>query len=400
MSITNIIYADNILGNNFNNGIVRHKDTPIYVNKYVINISGRERYQEGGLLYWKFLNPPPLNKTMNDMFQGIFRHEDICCILNLDSLVQRTDKEMISLYNKMVYIYDSFQQYDGEMINVNNKNINAYYQLYWRLSQAKLCANLHPYGVSSILCDSTGRLAKPIVETNSAYILIRGRVRDDRNAFSTNDTLRLPSSKILPSSKEIPKFDTKSIIGTLYAVLITQHKPSTSKKPYLIFDIKFIATKNISVAKYCSKRSLPFIQLGTFECLELADNNEDIYSHTPTNHSEEYTYFPNFVFNSEDKWNLPSTIIPYNAEIHENLKLLVDSENIDELFFNGNVFFGDDRYLPITYITKKSDEDLEEELSKIDEIDNNKRKVPIFSLPMYPNFTDLSSSFGKKSKKE
>lgn len=365
-------FADSMISKELNNDLVPNKNQPIYINKYIINLTGRERLQEGGILYWKFLKSPPLNRTINNMFQGIFRHEDLCCILkNSQILKDGVDTKMIILYNKMLYLYDPIIQYvfddDDETMKLNEEEeSNDMFSIYYKLTQAKICANLRPYGISSILCDSTGRLSKPILETNSAYIQIQGLINDDKNAYSTNDTLRLPSSKIIPSSTEIPAFDKKSVIGTLFAVLVSNSKNLKD----LTFDINFIATKNISINNYCLKRSLPFVQLGTFRCLELADNNKDIYKHTPSNHSEEYTYFPNFVFNCINEWVLPSNVIPYSGQYHEILSLLHNSTKVtfeeeeeEELeretgsfYLNGNIYYSKDRYMPVTFISDiKSD---------------------------------------------
>lgn len=368
----------------------------------------------------KFLKSPPLNRTINDMFQGIFRHEDLCCILQNSQLIKNgIDTKMITLYNRMLYIYDPIKAYE---FNSEKPNVIIDFQkdlshfdviaLLYKLTQAKICANLLPYGISSILCDSTGRLAKPVIETNSAYISINGLVNDDKNAYSTNDTLRLPSSKIISSSTEIPDFDKKSMMGTLFAVLVVNSSKSDLDSNNLIFDIKFIATKNMSVTSYCSKRSLPFIQLGTFRCLELADNNKDIYTHVPSNYSEEYTYFPNFVFEPSTEWTLPSTIIPYKSQYHEILSLLWHEKNklsmkeiSDEDFLTGGIFYSEDRYTPIIFISKKKfDSTLDHVLNFNVKESHFKKKEDddkeLLSMRFYKRLnTDVDTSFTTPEKK-
>ena len=106
MAYSSQVFADGIVSTFIGPDLVKYRYAPHYVNKYIINISNRERLQEGGILYWKFLKSPPLNRAMNDMFQGIFRDEDVCKILELPpDRISSTEDEIVLLYRKMLYLF-------------------------------------------------------------------------------------------------------------------------------------------------------------------------------------------------------------------------------------------------------------------------------------------------------
>ena len=255
---------------------------------------------------------------------------------------------------------------------------------------AKICHNLRPYGVSSILCDETGKLSQPVPETNQANILVKGSVVDDKNGFHTNDTLRIPRSKIITPSKEIPAFDRRCKIGALFAVLIPDHFYDDNNKSYqLRFKICYIATRRVSIDNYCSKRLYAHIKLGTFRCVGISDCRKDIYSYKATNQTEEHTYFPNFVFGPANQWVLPSCVKYHRADIHKRLyshglsskiELLYEKtyggENFDSMEKIYPMLFEklsvpgllvsclDDPYLPTTFVELPGENESEENVEK------------------------------------
>ena len=428
MSYSSQVFADGIVSTFVGPDLVKYRYAPHYVNKYIINISNRERLQEGGILYWKFLKSPPLNRAMNDMFQGIFRDEDICKILELPpERVSSTEDEIVSLYRKMLYlppkshimyIIDPVASYHSKNMDIPkdvgdndniydthryNRNIRKIIASHF-VTIAKICHNLRPYGVSSILCDETGKLSHPIPETNQANILVKGSVVDDKNGFHSNDTLRIPRSKIISPNREIPAFDRRCKIGTLFAVLVPDHRYDETDEYYdLRFKISYIATRRVSIDHYCSKRLYAYIKLGTFRCVGVSDCRKDIYSYKATNQTEEHTYFPNFVFGPANQWVLPPPVKLHRADIHRRLyshglsrklELIYDKrygrdvynniEDIYPLLFEKLSIPGfivsclEDPYLPTTFVQLpseiKSPEAKEEYRSIIKTIGLNRRR--------------------------